>query len=100
MPGRPVVRHYCNKCGELIEDKPELGDRQGGKRQIVHMATTWELWLCEQCAEPLFELYQEYADVARIAGTVIGVEALRYLPRGDVDNDGAGVEPPRFSEGQ
>jgi len=84
-------------CGKEIKPNPELGDRQGGKRQIVHMATTWDIFLCEDCVKPIFDLYHAHKEEVHVRGTVVGSEAFKYLPR---DPEGGAVPKPMFSAGE
>ncbi len=93
MPVREVLD--CSKCGATIEEDPLLGDRQGGRVQIVHGAYTQELVLCTKCKEPLFDLYEEYVERVLPGGTAVGAETLRYLPRIVEDPVKPGV--PQFS---
>ncbi len=98
MPVREVP--VCAKCGSDIEEDPLLGDRQGGLREIVHPGTTWRITLCTKCVTPLFELYEEFVELVKPGGTAVGAEVLKFLPRVIVDDeqDGAAIQPPRFSE--
>jgi hypothetical protein len=75
-----VEKLVCSKCGAEVEPEPELGDRQGCERRIVHGATTWQLVLCSECAKPLFELYGDCVDMVLPEGTAQGVDKLDYLP--------------------
>lgn len=77
----PIVEKLvCSKCGQEVLPEPELGDRQGCLRRIVHGATTWQLVLCSECVKPLFELYENCADVVLPEGTAQGIDKLDYLP--------------------
>lgn len=71
----------CDKCASDIEEDPLLGDRQGGKREIRHMGTTWRITLCTKCAQPLWDLYREFVESVIPGGTAVGADALKYLPR-------------------
>lgn len=73
----------CIKCRREIVPEPELGERQGGERHIVHLANTWVLLLCSVCVAPLFELYEEFVQDVRMTGTAPGLDKLAYLPRDD-----------------
>lgn len=94
MPKREVL--ICSKCGSDIKEDPQLGDRQGCVRQIVHGATTWKITLCTKCAQPMWDLYEEFVEEFIPGGTALGAETLKFLPR--IADDGP-VKPgqPTFS---
>lgn len=95
MPTREVL--VCSKCGSTIEEDPMLGDRQGSRVRIVHGAYTWNLVLCTKCKQPLFDAYEQYVDEVLPGGTATGVEALKYLPRLEKEDDGqAKPDVPEF----
>lgn len=95
MPTREVL--VCSVHKTTIEEDPLLGDKQGGRVNIVMGAVTWELILCTRCKMQLFDLYGEHAEQVVPGGTAVGVETLKYLPRVVTDESG-GVEPPTFSQ--
>ena len=82
MPEKVVL--VCSKCKTIIEEDPMLGDKQGGRVQIVMGADTWELVLCAKHKQPLYDLYGDYVE--------------KYLPRIADEQDGKAVAPPQFSE--
>lgn len=93
MPVREVL--VCSKCGATIQEDPLLGDKQGGRKQIVHGANTWELVLCTKCLQPLYDLYEEFVEKVLPGGTAKAAEAIKYLPR--VVDEAPAVAPPTFS---
>jgi len=94
VPEKVVL--VCSKCKTIIEEDPMLGDKQGGRVQIVMGADTWELVLGTKHKQPLYDLYGDYVEKYLPGGTATGAETIRYLPR--VADDEAAVEPPRFSQ--
>lgn len=95
----------CSKCKQPIVAQPELGDRQGGVREVVHMATTWRITLCSTCVAPLFELYILHVEEVLMQGTAQGREKFQYLPRARETEEApptSGASPslsPKFSQG-
>jgi len=70
----------CDKCGQEITPKPELGERQGGPVIIQYPGHRRRMELCENCVAPLHDDYAGLGVVESV-GAAPGADQLLYLPR-------------------
>lgn len=95
-----AIETVCDRCGNRVVQDPAMGDRQGGRVDLVFQAYTKSPVLCSACVTELHEWLPDTLPIAAYSGTARGMEAWQFIPRADTGKPpaeaGGKPLPPSF----